>query len=492
MMKRERVQMKDSCCPSIKPANAESIFAPRPFAPKVEEHEVPAAGPGIDFNFADISILPRETVQPKLVLGPVGDRYEQEADRVARRVVETISSSDRESVQRQDAEEEELDLEEELEEEEELRRKVDVSSAAGGADVGPDLESDIWGARSEGQPLSDGVLLPMERAFGADFGGVRVHADDQADKLNQSIQARAFTTGRDIFLRRGEFWQGSRGGLELIAHELTHVLQQNVGELQRTKIVRRKSRVKDAVASVKSSGGEGRIQRTFAGDREMADKFTAINYSLIPGAKDTPFFDLFTQLNKCEGIVYLQQGPQAVFNQENKILQLSIQSIKQIEEYVDKIKKDQNLEPGDTATVISDLSKIAHEMSHARDYVMIEGITRNQSDPVMYSELKAWSHEAVTALKLSKASGNERIIDETTQSLIEGWENVNPLKIKDTYDERKSNELLRRFWTYIARKKQGGEVTKETLKQIVEQNEKWYVDQLTKLKNYVSKAKSHE
>jgi hypothetical protein len=213
-----------------------SQFAPRPFASPVEEHEPPSIqsleraarfGHSFGHSFGDIDIFPQETVQPKLALGPVGDRYEQEADQVAQRVVETISSPEQESIQRQEdlEDEEELDLEED----EELRRKVAGIGPVGGADVGPGLESAIHWARSRGKPLSDRVRQPMERAFGADFGGVRVHADDQADRLNRSLQARAFTTGQDIFLRQGEYRPGNSEGQRLLAHELTHVVQQSTG-----------------------------------------------------------------------------------------------------------------------------------------------------------------------------------------------------------------------------------------------------------------------
>ncbi|MGB5635306.1 MAG: DUF4157 domain-containing protein, partial [Waterburya sp.] len=84
----------------------------------------------------------------------------------------------------------------------------------------------IQGVRGQGQPLGDEVREPMEQAFGSDFSGVRVHANAQSDQLNKSIQARAFTTGQDIFFRQGEYQLGSRGGQELLAHELTHVVQQ--------------------------------------------------------------------------------------------------------------------------------------------------------------------------------------------------------------------------------------------------------------------------
>jgi hypothetical protein len=67
----------------------------------------------------------------------------------------------------------------------------------------------------------------MERALGADFRTVRLHTDDKADWLNRALGARAFTTGEDIFFRRGEYRPGSYSTRRLLAHELTHVVQQN-------------------------------------------------------------------------------------------------------------------------------------------------------------------------------------------------------------------------------------------------------------------------
>jgi hypothetical protein len=66
----------------------------------------------------------------------------------------------------------------------------------------------------------------MERTFGADFRSVRVHTDTIADALNRVVQAHAFTTGQDIFFRHGEYNPGSVVGQKVIAHELTHVVQQ--------------------------------------------------------------------------------------------------------------------------------------------------------------------------------------------------------------------------------------------------------------------------
>ncbi|MBR8841045.1 MAG: DUF4157 domain-containing protein [Stigonema ocellatum SAG 48.90 = DSM 106950] len=74
--------------------------------------------------------------------------------------------------------------------------------------------------------------VQMVQAFGTDFSGVKVHTDSRSDHLNKSVQARAFTTGQDIFFRQGEYSPGSHSGQELLAHELTHVVQQNGGAVQ--------------------------------------------------------------------------------------------------------------------------------------------------------------------------------------------------------------------------------------------------------------------
>jgi hypothetical protein len=95
------------------------------------------------------------------------------------------------------------------------------------------IEREIDGARGGGQALDHGVRGQMENSFGADFGGVRVHTDERADTLNHTLSARAFTTGQDIFFRQGEYNPGSSGGRELLAHELTHVVQQNGDGIQR-------------------------------------------------------------------------------------------------------------------------------------------------------------------------------------------------------------------------------------------------------------------
>lgn len=99
----------------------------------------------------------------------------------------------------------------------------------GDEQVVPEVEEAIQRARGGGQALDSGVRVQMESAFGTDFGGVRVHTGAEADALNRAVSARAFTTGVDIFFRGGEYNPQGSGGRELLAHELTHVLQQSDG-----------------------------------------------------------------------------------------------------------------------------------------------------------------------------------------------------------------------------------------------------------------------
>ena len=105
-----------------------------------------------------------------------------------------------------------------------------------GQDVPAPVARRIQLERGGGQALDATVRRQMERALGTDFRGVRVHTGAEADVLNRSLHARAFTSGRDIFFRQGAYNPESSAGRELIAHELTHVLHQgnrDAGSTQR-------------------------------------------------------------------------------------------------------------------------------------------------------------------------------------------------------------------------------------------------------------------
>ncbi len=91
------------------------------------------------------------------------------------------------------------------------------------------LEASIQKERGRGKPINDKIRGQLEQGFGADFSGVRIHTDTKSDELNKSIQARAFTIGQDIFFRQGAYNPNSKQGQQLLAHELTHTIQQMNG-----------------------------------------------------------------------------------------------------------------------------------------------------------------------------------------------------------------------------------------------------------------------
>lgn len=97
---------------------------------------------------------------------------------------------------------------------------------AKGADVDDTIARAIQSKWGGGATLDEGSRSNMEDAMGEDFSGVRVHTDADADSLSRSVKAKAFTTGQDIFFRSGEYQPGSGQGDKLLAHELTHVVQQ--------------------------------------------------------------------------------------------------------------------------------------------------------------------------------------------------------------------------------------------------------------------------
>jgi len=123
-------------------------------------------------------------------------------------------------VQRQKAEPEEE------EEEEPLQTKAFHGSTSV---VTPAVHAKISALRGGGQPLPASTRAFFEPRFGCDFSRVRVHADDRAAETAHALNARAFTVGHDVVFGRGQYAQGTVDGGRLLAHELTHVLQQEKG-----------------------------------------------------------------------------------------------------------------------------------------------------------------------------------------------------------------------------------------------------------------------
>jgi hypothetical protein len=104
---------------------------------------------------------------------------------------------------------------------------------AGGAQTQEPKTAAESHAHAGAQTLDPGVRSRMESAFNESFGDVRVHAGKRAGDAAGELDARAFTRGRDIYFREGEYNPSTREGQELLAHELTHVVQQRGGSSAR-------------------------------------------------------------------------------------------------------------------------------------------------------------------------------------------------------------------------------------------------------------------
>jgi predicted secreted Zn-dependent protease len=217
-------------------------------------------------------------VQAKLTVGAPGDRYEQEADRVADQVMSTpergqaiqreanpeeeevqtkpLGASITPVVQRETAPEEEevqakrmenstlqreeqeevqakplsdSTLQREGEEEEEVQTKPELQRSGQAAKAQPGLEDRLEGRNGNGSPLPGGVRSFMENRFGFSFGNVRVHSDSEAVQMNSELNAQAFTHGSNIYFNDGRYNPDTHSGRHLLAHELTHVIQQTGG-----------------------------------------------------------------------------------------------------------------------------------------------------------------------------------------------------------------------------------------------------------------------
>ena len=260
-------------------------------------------------NQAVQRLIKSGALQAKLKIGQPGDRYEQEADRVADAVMrmpepqvqrQPIGEEEEEKIQtkpvneqfvqrqieeeeeeeegelrRQPIEEEQIQtnpvieqlvqrqIEEEeeeqvqtkpvteqttplvqrqVEEEEELRRQtaedeevseIGMKSLGNGTDKAPeDIENILSQSKGGGSSLPDNIRSFMEQSIGADFSSVKIHNDGNAVQMSKNLNSQAFTHGSDIYFNRGKYNPSSSEGQHLLAHELTHVVQQG-NRLQR-------------------------------------------------------------------------------------------------------------------------------------------------------------------------------------------------------------------------------------------------------------------
>ena len=127
--------------------------------------------------------------QAKLSVNEPGDKYEQEADSVAASVVNQPTQKS-------------IIQQKQSQSEKEKKKKiipVQAKPDGSGAAASPQVSSKIENSAGKGNPLPQKTLNEMNSSFGTDFSGVKIHHDNEANMLNQELQAQAFTHGNDIY-----------------------------------------------------------------------------------------------------------------------------------------------------------------------------------------------------------------------------------------------------------------------------------------------------
>ncbi|MBK9014749.1 MAG: DUF4157 domain-containing protein [Saprospiraceae bacterium] len=214
----------------------------------------------VAFNFGQIPVFDNGhsgIIQPKFKINAPGDKYEQEADRIAERVMRMPDTrvqrkcskcEEEEQIQRtplaaqiglvnqnssqttstrlgpsishiqrkcKECEEEEKDM---------IQTKGIHTLTSGSAS--PALTHQIKNTHGSGRVIDRPIQSFMSSRFGTDFSHVRIHTDAKAVAMNKGINAKAFTVGSDIYFNQGMYNPGYHTGKQLLAHELVHTIQQ--------------------------------------------------------------------------------------------------------------------------------------------------------------------------------------------------------------------------------------------------------------------------
>ena len=149
-------------------------------------------------------LLRSRTIQPKLAISQPGDIYEQEADRIADQVIATPAQHSVSGAPPR------------------IQRFAGPSNEP--MDAAP--ASVDQALASPGRPLEPTLRQDMEQRFGHDFSRVRVYTGAAAERSARDVNAHAYTVGHNVVFGAGRFAPGMHEGRQLIAHELTHVVQQ--------------------------------------------------------------------------------------------------------------------------------------------------------------------------------------------------------------------------------------------------------------------------
>lgn len=214
----EKVQKAES------PAEEEKVQKAE--APAEEEAAVQKAEAPADEEKVQKAEAPMEEEPVQKAAAPEEEQPVQKAEAPAEeeKVQKAEAPAEEEPVQKAEAAPEEKKDESVQKADEEEKKPVQQKSSGAS---GTTTEAKLASAKGKGSAMSGGLKQQMESGFGADFSGVRIHNDSQAEQLSSDMGAQAFTHGNDIYFNKGKFNPESKEGQHLIAHELTHTIQQD-------------------------------------------------------------------------------------------------------------------------------------------------------------------------------------------------------------------------------------------------------------------------
>ncbi|MDH4474745.1 MAG: DUF4157 domain-containing protein [Fluviicola sp.] len=182
------------------------------------------------------------------------EEVQAKEDEPAQMMVDEPAQAKEEEVQAK--EEEVQSKEEELQAKEDEEVQTKLQSSAPTTPSKPSINDQLSSSKGSGSPLSGGVKQEMESGFGADFSGVKIHTDDRAASMSKEIGAQAFTNKGDIYFNQGKFNPATTQGKTLLAHELTHTIQQGA-------------------AGEKKESTPATTEKTAAGENKTADNEAA-------------------------------------------------------------------------------------------------------------------------------------------------------------------------------------------------------------------------
>ena len=180
-----------------------------PLVQRQEEEEEEAQA-----KLQEITVQRQEEEEEELQMQPIEEEEEMLQPKLRDVIIQRQVEEEEETLQMQ--EEEELQMQSE-EEEEMLQPKADAPLKT---------EQLLNSSKGNGSSLDSETQSQMEGSFGADFGGVKIHTDSTAVQMNRELGAQAFTTSNNIYFNEGKYNPQTQNGRKLLAHELTHTIQQ--------------------------------------------------------------------------------------------------------------------------------------------------------------------------------------------------------------------------------------------------------------------------